>query len=189
MEKGDDVTKRAKRTDLFGPGGADARQPILDGREDLDPLDRIDAQVGIQPHVQLEHLRGIAGLLGDRLEQYAGNFRRAPEIGSSCPEAPAAAAGSSFEARGALIASTIDRRLRSLPSTSGEIDGSDGTRSCKAERISTRLIESIPRSASSCMSSSSTSAWIAGLLGNNLDHDGSNRAIRKRNRRRSTRGG
>ena len=33
-----------------------------------------------------------------------------------------------------------------------------GSRSCRAARISTRLIESMPRSASSCMPGSSTSA-------------------------------
>ena len=38
-------------------------------REDLDPLDRIDAEIGVEPHVELEHLDGIARLVGDRLEQ------------------------------------------------------------------------------------------------------------------------
>ena len=37
---------------------------------------------------------------------------------------------------------------------------------CNADRISTRLIESIPRSASSCMSRSSTPT---GLVGDDLD--------------------
>ena len=40
---------------------------------------------------------------------------------------------------------------------SGLTAGASGSRSCSAERISTRLIESIPRSSSSCMSSSSIS--------------------------------
>src|SRR5271163_2877682 len=49
-------------------------------------------------------------------------------------------------------------RLRNEPSCSGLTGDSPGSRSCNAERISTRLIESIPRSASSCMSRSSTGA-------------------------------
>ena len=48
-------------------------------------------------------------------------------------------------------------RVRSAPRCSGLTAGASGSRSCSAERISTRLIESIPRSSSSCMSSSSIS--------------------------------
>ena len=53
--------------------------------------------------------------------------------------------------------SAIWRSVRSEPRCSGLTVGASGKRSCMAERISTRLIESMPRSASSCMSSSSMS--------------------------------
>ena len=46
-----------------------AGKSFLDGGENLHPLDGIDAQVGIQPHVQLEHLHRIAGLLADHRQQ------------------------------------------------------------------------------------------------------------------------
>ena len=41
---------------------------------------------------------------------------------------------------------TTSRRVCSAPSSSGWKAGRLGTRSCNADRISTRLIESIPRS-------------------------------------------
>ncbi len=52
---------------------------------------------------------------------------------------------------------TICRRLCRVPRCSGLICGASGRRSCNADRISTRLIESMPRSASSAMSSSNIS--------------------------------
>ena len=60
-------------------------EPLLEGREDLDPLDRVDPQVGVEPHVELEHLGRIPGLLGDRLQQDPGEIafagpRRAGEL-------------------------------------------------------------------------------------------------------------
>ena len=38
---------------------------LLKGREDLDALDRVDAEVGVEVHVEAEHVGRIAGLLGD----------------------------------------------------------------------------------------------------------------------------
>ena len=39
--------------------------------EDFDAFDRIDPEVGVEPHVRFEHLRGVAGLLGDDFEQFS----------------------------------------------------------------------------------------------------------------------
>ena len=48
-------------------------KPVLQGREDLDPLDRVDAQVGVELHVEIEHFGRISGLLGDDLDQDAAS--------------------------------------------------------------------------------------------------------------------
>ena len=60
-----------------------AGKSFLDGGENLDPLDGIDAEVGVQAHVQIEHLHRIAGLLADHRQQ-----------GRGCIRSAAAAAGS-----------------------------------------------------------------------------------------------
>jgi hypothetical protein len=41
--------------------------------EDLDALDRIDAEVGVERHPRFEHLGGIAGLLGDEPSSRRGD--------------------------------------------------------------------------------------------------------------------
>src|SRR5439155_698270 len=53
--------------------------------------------------------------------------------------------------------STTCRKVRRVPRCSGLTAGAPGKRSCNAEKISTRLIESMPRSASSSMSNASIS--------------------------------
>ncbi len=44
-QKGDNLTECAERADLFRTGCSGARQPLLNGREDLDSLDRINSEV------------------------------------------------------------------------------------------------------------------------------------------------
>ena len=61
--------------------------------------------------------------------------------------------------------------VRSVPRCSGLMTGASGSRSWSAERISTRLIESMPRSASSCIPGSSISGGIARLLRHHLQQD------------------
>ena len=41
----------------------------MEGGEDLHPLDRIDAEIGIKRHVEFQHLQRIAGLLGNDAEE------------------------------------------------------------------------------------------------------------------------
>ena len=53
-------------------GARAAGQPVLQGREDLDPLDRVDPQIGVELHVEIEHLGRISRLLGDDLDQDGG---------------------------------------------------------------------------------------------------------------------
>src|SRR5439155_2987700 len=63
-QQGDDVAQGPEGPDPFGTRGRESREPILERREDLDPLDRVDAQVGVELHVQLEHLDLLPRLLG-----------------------------------------------------------------------------------------------------------------------------
>ena len=49
---------------------------LLNGGENLHPLDRIDAEVGVKTHVQIEHLHRIAGLLADHRQQGLGDAVR-----------------------------------------------------------------------------------------------------------------
>ena len=58
----------------------------------------------------------------------------------------------------ACSTSVISASVRSLPSFAGSSSGSSGARSRSAARISTRLIESTPRSASSSIDGLSMSA-------------------------------
>ena len=43
---------------------------LLHRREDFHPLDRVDAQVGIESHVRFNHLRRIAGLVADDRQKH-----------------------------------------------------------------------------------------------------------------------
>ena len=62
---GGDLAKRAERAEVLGADGGGAGEAFLDGGEDLDPLDGVDAEVGVEPHVEVEHFDRIAGLLAD----------------------------------------------------------------------------------------------------------------------------
>ena len=44
---------------MFRFDGRRLRQALLNGRQNLDALDRIDAQVGVQAHVRVEHFDGV----------------------------------------------------------------------------------------------------------------------------------
>ena len=67
------------------------------------------------------------------------------------------ATGAGFKAAPESRWRAISPSVRNVPRCSGPITGEPGMRSCSAERISTRLIESMPRSESMPMSSSSIS--------------------------------
>ena len=57
-------------------------QSFLQGGEDLDPLDRVDAEVGVELHGGLEDLGRIARLLRDHLDQGRDGIRSADASGS-----------------------------------------------------------------------------------------------------------
>ena len=52
---------------MFGLDGGGMGQSVLDGREDLHALDRVDAQVAVELHLQLEHVERVSRFLGDHL--------------------------------------------------------------------------------------------------------------------------
>ena len=134
---------------------------LVERAQDLDPLDRVDRQVGLEIEVEVQHLDGIAGPLADdrqqRLRQRRGGHGcrdRQPWTrrcaGAACGER------SSIQAtmpRSVLIpASSSSSSSRWSPSLSAR-----PVCSLSAPRISIRLIESIDRSASRSRSRSSIS--------------------------------
>jgi len=58
---------------VFGTDERCAGEALLNGGEDLHPLDGVDPQVGIQTHVQIEHFFRVTGLLADDGEQGGGD--------------------------------------------------------------------------------------------------------------------
>ena len=62
---GDDLAEGAQAGHDGGVEFGQGRDALAHGGEDLDALDGIDAEVGVERHARFEHLAGIAGLLGD----------------------------------------------------------------------------------------------------------------------------
>src|SRR5207237_310714 len=63
-----DLAQSLERAKLLRSDWQGFGDPLLDPGEDLDSLDRIDPEVRVQPHVEVEHLDGIPRLLGDHFE-------------------------------------------------------------------------------------------------------------------------
>ena len=70
-----DLAERAQRAQVLGLDRRRLGQAVLHGREDLDSLDRVDAQVRVKLHVELEHVHRVARLLGHHLQQGLGHGR------------------------------------------------------------------------------------------------------------------
>ena len=64
-EEVDDVAERVQSAEVLGLDRRGVRDLLLKGGQDFDALDRVDAQVGVQGHVQAEHVGRVARLLGD----------------------------------------------------------------------------------------------------------------------------
>ena len=62
---GDDLAEGAQAGHDGGVEFGQGRDAFAHGGEDLDALDGVDAEVGVERHARFEHLGGIAGLLGD----------------------------------------------------------------------------------------------------------------------------
>ena len=70
----DDVAERLEAPEILRVDRTHARYALLESGEDLDALDGVDAEIGVESHVELEHLGGIAGLLGDDHEEALGKL-------------------------------------------------------------------------------------------------------------------
>src|SRR5439155_160473 len=76
-----DLSKRPQGPQMLGLYDRSVRKPFLQSRKNLHPLDGVNAQVGIQLHVQLQHLGRIARLLSNDVQQdlpKAAAFRWSP---------------------------------------------------------------------------------------------------------------
>jgi len=56
---------------VLGVDGRRVGRALLDAREDLDALDRVDPEVRLEVHVELDHVERVARLLRDDLEEDA----------------------------------------------------------------------------------------------------------------------
>ena len=63
------MTEGLQLAQMLGPDHRCAGQLLLQGREDFHALDGVDAQIGVQAHGELQHLGGIAGIVGDDGQQ------------------------------------------------------------------------------------------------------------------------
>ena len=64
--------RAAERAELLGLERGQPGKPVLQGGEDFDALDRVDPEVGVELHVEIEHLGGVSRLLRDDLDQDRG---------------------------------------------------------------------------------------------------------------------
>ena len=69
-----DLAERAQRSQVLGLDHRRLGQAVLHGREDLDSLDRINAQVRVKLHVELEHVDRVARLVGHDGTQRLGDL-------------------------------------------------------------------------------------------------------------------
>ncbi len=61
---------------MFGLDLGCLRKTPSQGRHDLDTFDGIDAKIGVQPHVEIQHLSRITGLVGHDIKDGLGNSCR-----------------------------------------------------------------------------------------------------------------
>ena len=69
------VLKRVKHAQMLGLHLRSAGQLLLKRRKDLDALDGIDAEIGIERKLEIEARHGVAGLLGHDRKQRRSNRR------------------------------------------------------------------------------------------------------------------
>src|SRR4051794_24737780 len=69
IERGDDVAERSQRSESIGAERSQTWDGFLKRRQNFDPLDRVDAEIGVESHLEVEHLERVAGLVGDDLQQ------------------------------------------------------------------------------------------------------------------------
>ena len=63
------LLQRLQCAEVLGLDLRSARQLAAERGHDLDALDGIHAKVGVEAHLQVQHLYRVAGLLGDDLQK------------------------------------------------------------------------------------------------------------------------
>ncbi len=71
-----DLLQRLQRAQMLGLDLGSVRQFATNGRHDFDAFDRVDAKVGVQPHVEVQHLDRITGLVRNHFQQSLACTRR-----------------------------------------------------------------------------------------------------------------
>ena len=72
-DEGEHLRERAELRELLGVDRRRAGDSLREHREDLDALDRVDAEVRLHVHLERERLDRVARELGDDLEQHGAN--------------------------------------------------------------------------------------------------------------------
>ena len=67
------IAQGAQRAQLLRTDGGGSGKPLLQRGEDLDPFDRVYAQIRVHSHVELQHIHRVAGLVADHGEEFRGD--------------------------------------------------------------------------------------------------------------------
>ena len=68
-----DFAERAQASELVRLHRRRVGQALLHGRENLDALDRVNAQISVELHVEFEDVLRVSGLLRDDFEEHGSN--------------------------------------------------------------------------------------------------------------------
>ena len=72
----DDLAQRSQLSELIRGYDGGAREGFLKGGQDLDPLDGIDAEVGVEVHRDIEHINRVTRFFGDDTKNNLRDVRR-----------------------------------------------------------------------------------------------------------------
>ena len=152
----DDRPQGAERAELIGLDRGQPGEPVLQRGQDLDALDRVDSEIGVELHVEIEHPGRVAGLLGDDVDQDGGRriagrrctLRRCHRLqaGSARPRVPPQATGglplrlarSRVKRAAILLAEQVRRSSRRVLALSGADGRSAATAGVPAESSNAR---------------------------------------------------
>src|SRR5512138_3344064 len=83
-EKAGNLAEGLQCSEVLRPDEGSIREFFLYGGEDFDPLDGVDPEVRIEPHVEVEHLDRITGFLADNGKEGSSGVNSVACRGSSC---------------------------------------------------------------------------------------------------------
>src|SRR6185369_8818018 len=73
-EEGGYFAQGLEGAEMLRPNQGGIRKSLLNGGENFHPLDGVDTEVGVEPHVEVEHFDRIAGLLADNRKESCGSI-------------------------------------------------------------------------------------------------------------------